>query len=69
VEAETLACGTGSVAVATILSAAGLAKLPVKLQTASGCTLTVSGTVVASGIENVGLVGEGRLVFRAILGL
>jgi len=70
VEAETLACGTGSVAVATVLSEAGLAKLPVKLRTASGCTLTVSGSAIpGSGIENVRLVGEGRLVFRAILGL
>jgi diaminopimelate epimerase len=70
VEAETLACGTGSVAIATVLSEAGLARLPVTLKTASGCTLSVSGSPIpGSGIDDVRLVGEGRLVFRAILGL
>ena len=70
VEAETLACGTGSVAVATVLVDAGLAELPVDLKTASGCTLSVGGRRAnGSGIENVRLVGEGRLVFRAVLGL
>lgn len=64
VEAETLACGTGSVAVASVLVDAGLTKFPVDLRTASGCTLTVS-----RGRHGVRLAGEGRLVFRAILGL
>jgi diaminopimelate epimerase len=70
VEAETLACGTGSVAVASVLVEAGLTKFPVELKTASGCTLTVSGRQTPKGaIDQVRLAGEGRLVFRAILGL
>ncbi|MSR07500.1 MAG: diaminopimelate epimerase [Gemmatimonadetes bacterium] len=70
VEAETLACGTGSVAVAAILVGAGLAELPVSLRTASGCTLTVSRQESPKGgLGGVRLAGEGRLVFRAILRL
>lgn len=70
VEAETQACGTGSVAVASVLVEAGLAQFPVELRTASGCTLTVSASQTPQGEpESVRLTGEGRLVFRAILGL
>src|SRR5262249_7878540 len=69
VEAETLACGTGSVAVASVLVESGLAQLPVEMTTVSGCTMKVGGTAVPGGIKNATLVGEGKLVFRAILGL
>ena len=70
VEAETLACGTGSIAVATILVDAGLAQFPVSLRTASGCTLTVSRPEAQeTGVRSVRLAGEGRLIYRAILGL
>jgi diaminopimelate epimerase len=70
VEAETLACGTGSVAVASALVEAGLTQFPVELRTASGCTLTVSARQgPQDNPESVRLTGEGRLVFRAILGL
>lgn len=42
VEAETLACGTGAVATAILLSEWGRAASPVKLQTRSGRTLEVT---------------------------
>lgn len=62
VEGETLACGTGSVACATILEAWGLAASPVRLLTTSGRTLTAS--VRRSGTEiRPSLKGEGRLVY------
>ena len=41
VEGETLACGTGAVAGAILLSEWGMAKLPVSLETRSGRTLQV----------------------------
>lgn len=66
VEAETLACGTGSVAIASVLVDAGLAEFPVSLKTASGCVLRVDAGRTSHSAR---LTGEGRLVFRAILGL
>jgi diaminopimelate epimerase len=66
VEAETQACGTGSVAVASVLVGAGLAEFPVSLRSASGCVLRVAAGATPGTIR---LIGEGRLVFRAILGL
>jgi diaminopimelate epimerase len=69
VEAETLACGTGAVAVAAVLAATDLVELPVDLRTASGCTLTVGGSKAGRGsFADMRLVGQGRLVFRAVLG-
>ena len=68
VEGETLACGTGAVAVAGTLALLGRASLPLEIGTASGRVLCVSGTVKAGGVRQVKLVGEGRLVFRSVLG-
>ncbi len=68
VEAETLACGTGAVAAASVLALAGHARLPLEVRTASGQVLRVSGTHVGSGVHGASLTGEGRLIFRAILG-
>jgi diaminopimelate epimerase len=69
VEAETLACGTGSVAVATVLAAVRNLPLPVSILTASGCVLEVAGSPIGPGkFGRVSLRGEGRLVFRAVLG-
>ena len=67
VEAETLACGTGAVAIAILLSKWGLAKSPVRITTRSGRALRVrlsgpSDTAVPS------LSGEARLVYRGQLG-
>lgn len=68
VEAETLACGTGSVATATVLAATRGLALPIALRTPSGCLLEVVGTAADGGFSQVQLRGEGRLVFRAVLG-
>jgi diaminopimelate epimerase len=68
VEAETLACGTGATAVAASLAAAGRASLPVQILTASGRALCISGVLRQGRLEEARLGGEGRLVFRAVLG-
>jgi diaminopimelate epimerase len=67
VEGETLACGTGAVASATLLVAWGrAADAPVRIQTRSGAALDV--TVARRGDTWRGaLRGEGRLVFRGEL--
>lgn len=65
VEGETLACGTGAVATAILLTEWGLASNPVALQTRSGRGLTVR-------LERRGerwkpsLAGEGRIVFEGL---
>ncbi|HUR22002.1 MAG TPA: diaminopimelate epimerase [Vicinamibacterales bacterium] len=67
VEAETLACGTGAVAIAVLLADWGLAKSPVRITTRSGRALQVrlSGPR-SSAIPS--LSGEARLVYRGQLG-
>ena len=61
VEAETLACGSGVVATATLLGAWGLVPdaALVRLQTASGRVLSVT----RRSADRVELAGEGRIVF------
>jgi diaminopimelate epimerase len=68
VEGETLACGTGAVATASALALSGQASLPVEIRTASGQVLCVSGEPVGGEVRRATLTGEGRLVFRAVLG-
>jgi diaminopimelate epimerase len=69
VEDETLACGTGAVACATVLHAGGRATLPFSVQTRSGSLLRVSGTTSPDvALHTPRLEGEGRLVFRGTLG-
>jgi diaminopimelate epimerase len=67
VEAETLACGTGAVAIAVLLNSWGLAKGSVQLRTRSGKDLSVrlSG---ASGAQTPSLSGEARIVYRGAFG-
>jgi diaminopimelate epimerase len=68
VEAETLACGTGSVAAACALQEWGLARLPINILTRSGRVLEVHATKAAGGrYDDVWLGGEGRMVFRGVL--
>ena len=68
VEAETLACGTGSVASAISAQQRGLASPPVEVITTHGGLLTVSFTIEPGGARHVVLAGpttyvaEGRLL-------
>lgn len=67
VEEETLACGTGSVASAALLTAWGLVEGQVALRTRSGCDLTATvGQPPEQGTPV--LAGEGRIVFEGTLG-
>jgi len=67
VEDETLACGTGAVAAAAVLAELGSAEVPWTVGTASGRQLIVTGCAGPGGLTSVCLVGEGRVVFRALL--
>lgn len=71
VEAETLACGTGSIAAALIAAAKGLAKSPVDVKTMSGETLTIHFNGPARPdtleFEQVYLEGDARVVYEAEL--
>ncbi|MCE9602459.1 MAG: diaminopimelate epimerase [Gemmatimonadetes bacterium] len=66
VEAETLACGTGAVACAVMLSTWGEAGDVTRLQTRSGRTLTVTIRQTVEGIRP-SLAGEARIVFEGVL--
>ncbi len=68
VEGETLACGTGAVACALVLTDLGMAKAPVRLWTRSGLPLDINFQRTSEGITSLTLAGEGRLVFRGIVG-
>jgi len=67
VEAETLACGTGAVATAVLLTAWGRANGPVRIHTRSGRELGVrfSGSRES---PTPSLTGEARIVFRGSFG-
>lgn len=67
VEGETLACGTGAVASAALLTAWGLAKGPVQLRTRSGRILGVRFTD-RDGAKVPSLTGEARIVFSGRFG-
>jgi diaminopimelate epimerase len=66
VEEETLACGTGAVATAAMLTRWGLASSPVALRTRSGGLLEVRFRDAGSGVVP-SLRGEGRLVYEGLL--
>lgn len=66
VEEETLACGTGAVASAAMLTRWGLATSPVTLRTRSGAPLRVRFRTEA-GERIPSLMGEGRLVYEGVL--
>ena len=67
VEAETLACGTGTVAAALALAASGDADLPVNFLSRGGGPLAVAATLDGPWARDVWLSGEGRLVFAGEL--
>jgi diaminopimelate epimerase len=66
VEGETLACGTGAVACAAVLSAWGESGVETMLWTSSGRPLRVRAPESAD--RGPRLVGEGRIVFQGTLG-
>jgi diaminopimelate epimerase len=68
VEGETLACGTGAVACALVLAGEKLVQPPVQLWTRSGLPLVVTWDQTPSGARSIRLRGEGRVVYRGILG-
>lgn len=65
VEGETLACGTGAVASAAVLSAWGATAGPTRIVTRSGRPLVVRPPASAGGPS---LSGEGRIVYAGTLG-
>lgn len=67
VEAETLACGTGAVATATLLTQWGLAHGPVRIQTRSGRELGVRFSESKESLRP-SLTGEARIVYRGHFG-
>jgi len=71
VEAETLACGTGSIASALIAAARHLAVSPVEVETRSGEALTIyfkqSSREGVMSFEDVYLEGDAKVVYEAEL--
>lgn len=67
VEAETLACGTGTVGSAFALAARGLAPLPVRIASWGGNVFSVSGRLKEGRATEPWLCGEGKLVFEGVL--
>ena len=66
VEAETLACGTGTVAAAIALADRGEASLPVNFRSRGGPQLVVRAELSAGRAHDVWLGGQGRLLFRGV---
>ncbi len=67
VERETLACGSGCVASALVLSEIGSVVSPVVMQTRSGIDLTVQFRRTGEGWSDVVLTGDARVVFSGFL--
>lgn len=68
VEGETLACGTGAVATAVLLTTWGLSAADATIRTSSGRDLIVRLTALPGGGYAPSLRGEGRVVFRGTIG-
>lgn len=77
VEAETLACGTGAVAVALIARLRGLTSPPVSIQTSGGPVLKIhfdqpgasdAESSTSEAFSNVRLEGEARIVYEGTIG-
>ncbi len=63
VEAETFACGTGSVAAAVVGVASHGLSFPVRVKTGGGYELTVGGVKTDSGFADITLTGPVKRVF------
>jgi diaminopimelate epimerase len=66
VEAETLACGTGTVAAAIALAARGEVSLPLRFRSRGGPELVVRADLRDGRAHDVWLGGQGRLLFRGV---
>ena len=64
VEDETLACGTGAVAAAITMAAAGRVKPPVSVATAGGWRLHVGFFMTDIGFSGVTLAGDARTIYE-----
>lgn len=64
VESETLACGTGAVVVATVLSHLGLAVPPIQCETSGGDVLAVTLAKTPEGAADCTLQGPTSVSFR-----
>ena len=69
VEAESFACGTGSVAAAVVGVAQHGLKFPVRVKTAGGYELIVGGTKTDAGFSEVTLTGPVKRVFEGEIDL
>ncbi len=67
VEAETLACGTGTTAAAFALARRGLDQLPIRIRSWGGNVFSVAGRIQEGWAREPWLCGEGRLVFEGQL--
>lgn len=67
VEAETLSCGSGVVASATVGALHGKVSSPVSVLTRSGITLQVSFALDGTQVSDVRLEGDARLIYSAAL--
>ncbi len=67
VEAETLACGTGSVAAALIAFKKGFVKKPVKVKNRGGETLIIDLVIENDSFEKVYLEGDAKFVYKGTI--
>lgn len=66
VEAETLSCGTGTVAAALAIATEGLDELPLRVLSSGGQILSVTAKLVGDRTTELWLAGQGRIVARGI---
>jgi diaminopimelate epimerase len=66
VEAETLSCGTGTVAAALAIATQGIDELPLRVLSSGGQVLSVSARLVGDRATDLWLAGQGRIVARGI---
>ena len=69
VEAETLACGTGSTASAVISAISGYTKSPVKVKTSGGEILKIGFKINGTDVSDTTLEGQARIVYEGKISL